>query len=240
MHAKWILALALFAPLPSGAAAPASGDSITIAGRADGIPIEELVRQAEQVTGELFFFEPKDLKEEKVYFAGELAVPRERFLSFFERCVASCDLVHIESRTAGVVSHRLMKLGQQARGQQTLKTMASSVTESELLALAERHLLVTTIYQTKKIPAREAVTTLQLYFADSATESIRNVEGTDHIVMTGFSDNLCRFVNLLKSMDAAAADDGRFMQLAELSRRLERVERQLAAVQPQAPPASGR
>src|SRR5258706_409095 len=67
-------------------------------------------------------------------------------------------------------------------------------------------LLVTTSISTKYLPAREAVTTLQLYFADSATEAIRNIEGTDTILMTGFANNLQGIVRLLKEIDKEPDD----------------------------------
>jgi general secretion pathway protein D len=93
------------------------------------------------------------------------------------------------------------------RAQTALKTQAQIVLPSELDKLAENPgLLVTTSISTKYLPAREAVTTLQLYFADSATEAIRNIEGTDTILMTGFANNLQGIVRLLKEIDKEPDD----------------------------------
>jgi len=236
MRASWIASIALFVPMVVGAATPARQESVGIGADPQGIPVEELIARAQEIVGGAWLLEPRDLKDVRVHLAGNVEVTRDRFLGFFERCLASQDLLHVEHPDAGVTTHRVMKLGQQARGQNSLKTNARTVSAAELAALAERHTLVTTLFEAKHVPARELVTTLNLYFADSATESIRNVEGTDQIVATGFTDNLARVAGMIRDLEAAAADDPEVATQRELvaaqqqlAVRVDELERRLKA-----------
>ena len=189
MRAQWMVALALVVPFAAGASTPSAPETITIAASPNGIALETLLIQAQRLAGGSWLFEPSQLRDQRVFLAGDVELPAERFLGFFEQCLAADDFVHVELHSGAMTTHRLMKLGQQARGQMIMKTIAPTVTLAELETLAERHTLVTTSLQSQHVAARELVTTLNLYFADAATESIRNIEGTDQIVMTGFSDN---------------------------------------------------
>jgi len=132
---------------------------------------------------------------------------------------------------AGLRVHSIAKLGQGGgRSIQALKTTARVVERAELDALSDRFTLVTTTYLCKNLPAREAVTTLQLYFADSATEAIRNTEGTDQIVMTGFAPCLAAVCTMLDRLDAVPGQGQGFVKIQELAKRVAALEAQVAAL----------
>src|SRR6185369_8756870 len=107
---------------------------------------------------------------------------------------------------------------------------------AELAQLADRWTLVTTTYSCKNLPARELVTTMQLYFADSATEAIRNIEGTDSAVMTGYAANLAALVKMCERLDAEAASSPSYERARGLESRLAALEAAVAKLSPAAAP----
>jgi type II secretory pathway component GspD/PulD (secretin) len=233
MNPRWLAALALL-PLSMGAANPhgarGARDDLVFEGGENGIAITKLIETAVDVTNEPFFFDPKELKDEKVHFTGRVMVPRERFLPFFDHCLREEDFLHLEWNVAGQTVHSIRKLGQQMRGQ-AVKQQARTVTTEELKALADRQILVTTTYVVQNLPARELVTTLQLYFADSVTESIRNVDGTNAIIMTGFAANVAGLVAMADRLDTGLANDPEFGRRRDLEARVAKLEETLAKLQ---------
>jgi type II secretory pathway component GspD/PulD (secretin) len=245
MRTNWIAAAGLalaaaVAPAPSQAHA---NDDLTIECPAEGLEITALVTMAREVTGEPFFYEEKELKDVRVQFQGKMVVPKAKFMSFFDLCVHNADFVSLDATEAGTRVHVLRKLGGQGggRAQTALKTMARIVEPAELAQLADRWTLVTTTWSAKNLPARELVTTMQLYFADSATEAIRNVEGTDAVVMTGYATNLAAMVKMCDRLDAEAASSPSYERTRSLEARVAALEATVAklspAAAPNAPPA---
>jgi type II secretory pathway component GspD/PulD (secretin) len=242
MRTNWIAATglalaALAAPAPSQAHA---NDDLTIECPAEGLEITALVTMAREVTGEPFFYDEKDLKDVRVQFQGKMVVPKAKFMSFFDFCARSADFVPLDAMEAGTRVHLLRKLGGQSGGRNgtALKTLARIVEPSELAQLADRWTLVTTTWSCKNMPCRELVTTLQLYFTDSATEAIRNIEGTDSLVMTGYAANLAAMMKMCERLDAEAAGTPTFQNVHALEARVAALEAKLApAAAPNAPPA---
>ena len=223
MLAKWLASLTLLTPLavggPDASVGAVEGDVIKVVA-GDGVSVESLLVTAQQLVGGTWFYEPKDLKDARVHLIADVEVPRERFLVFLDKCLANSDFAHVEMRGPQTTTHRIMKLGQQARGQQTMKTLAPVVTAAEL------------------------VSTLNLYFADSATESIRNVEDTRFILMTGFSDNIWGLLRLATALETAAENDPALQaeraNMQQLQQRVDALERQFAALRDRAPATGGK
>ena len=238
MFTKWIAAagLALAAALAPQAAKPAANDDITIECPEGGLELAELVMTARGVTGEPFFVEDRELKDTRIQFEGKVVVPKAKFLAFFEFCARTVDFVTLETVEAGTRVHLLRRLGGQGGGRAStaLKTLARIVEPAELKQMEDRWLLVTTTWSSKNLPARELVTTLQLYFADSATEAVRNVEGTDTIIMTGFAANLAALVKMCERLDAEAASSPSFERTKTLEQRLAALEAKVAELAPKA------
>jgi hypothetical protein len=206
-----------------------------------GDSLINFVTQYQRLTGKVIHLDEKDLKDIKILQLGSMRVPKTRLDVYFGAVLRNLDflIVQFGPNDAGFLT--LRKLGGQGgggRANTALKTQAQIVLPSELDKLAENPgLLVTTSINTKYLPAREAVTTLQLYFADSATESIRNVEGTNAMIMTGFAANLASLVTMVDRMDAAVANDPGFVKQRELEARVAKLEEALTHLQV---PAAGR
>jgi general secretion pathway protein D len=177
----------------------------------NGTQLIEFITIYQRMTGKVIGYDDKDLKDAKILQLGTMRVAKSRFDIYFGAVLRNLDylIVQFGPPDAGFLTLRKLtgQGGGAGRSNQALKTQAQIVLPSELDKLAENPgLLVTTSINTKYLPAREAVTTLQLYFADSATEAIRNIEGTDAILMTGFANNLQGIVRLLKEIDKEPDD----------------------------------
>ena len=245
MTLKWIVsgiaALGLAAttamsPAPANCIAQAGGGAkggaaLEFESGEKGLEISELVERAKSITGEDFFFDPRELRDTRVSFTGKMSVPREKFLSFLDWSLHETGFVDTERVVAGARVHSIVKLGGQgSRSNQLLKSTARVVERAELDALADRFTLVTTTYVCKAIPAREAVTTLQLYFVDSATDAIRNIEGTDAIVMTGFAPNVAALCAMVDRLDAHVVKSEGVVRTQDLAKRVLDLEKQVAGL----------
>jgi type II secretory pathway component GspD/PulD (secretin) len=246
MSSNWIavgIAALGLAALPAAAPAPLhciaqagggakAGGALEFESGEKGLDISDLIAQAKVVTGEEFFCDPKDVKDSRVNFSGKMTVPREKFLSFFDWCLHETGFVDSERVVAGLRVHSIAKFtgqgGGAGRSNQALKTSARIIDRSELDALADRFTLVTTTYTCKNLPAREAVTTLQLYFADSATEAIRNIEGTDAMVMTGFAPNVAAICTMMDRLDKQVGKSEEFLRTKALVDKVNELEKQVA------------
>jgi len=231
---------ALPAAVPQQVQEGAQGGSLEFESKGSGLTLVDLIDQAKVVTGDEIFFDPRDLEKASVNFSGHLTVSREKFLSFFTWCLHEEGFVDVEHVVADRRMHTIVKLGNQSgRGAAGLKSSAPVVDRQQLAAMSDRWSLVTTTYETKNLPAREAVTTMQLYFADSATEAIRNIEGTDLIVMTGQAANLAAVVAMLDRIDAQASSEPVVMSMRSLSARIDALETEIAGFK-HAAPAGGK
>jgi hypothetical protein len=171
------------------------------------------------------------VKDAKLVFLGKLVVPRAKFMSFFDYCVRTVDFVPIETMEAGARVHQLVRLGgSNSRASAGLKTRARVVEPAELPLFADRWTLITTTYTCKNLPTRELVTTMQLYFADSATEVFRNIEGTDTIVMTGFAANVAAMIRMCERIDVEAPVTSTFLSARDLEKRLAALEARVGAI----------
>lgn len=194
------LGLSLFA---AGRAAPPpkdAADEVVLVGTLEGIPLADLIAIASDVTGEPFFFEPRDVDVD-VIFLGTVGVPWDRFLEFFELCLRIEGYVVVDETVGGRELHKVVRLGQQARGQQSLKTAARFVSPEELELMSGRGCLVTTYGSFEHVPAEGVDHMLCLYCSDSTYQSVRLVPGTKTLVMTGVAREVAALLAMARRLD---------------------------------------
>jgi hypothetical protein len=216
-------------------------DEIVLEGGSDGLGMRRLVEQASEITGEPFFFDPGDLGG-RVPCLGSFRVARSRFLSIFDALLRSVDFVRLERTIGSQKFHLVRRLGQQARGQISLKTLARIVTREELARIADRDELVTTDWTPRHVPERGFIDSVCVYFTDSSTQSVRNIDTTGTLVMTGFARDLASRIEMMERVDAEVGASGRRLKspTAGLARRIAALEREMAARLLESPPAGVR
>jgi len=218
-------------PRPAAAREPdvagVAADEIVLVGDRAGIPLSRLIELARDATGDAFLFEPKDV-DTKVVFLGTVRVPKDRFLEFFEMCLRIEDFVVLDAKSPDLRVHTLRKLGQQARGQQALKTQSLAVSPAELDALRDRSLLVTTEWTFDHLDFDSLNHMLCVYFSDSACQAVRGVEGTRTLILTGFAREVRGLLEMARRLDAEIGRQGNRVVRADLAARVGALEKRVA------------
>jgi hypothetical protein len=223
-----VLARSSATPIALGA----PSDDLTFECSPDGMEVAHLLDVAQEVTGEAFFFDPRDVRDQRIFFQGTVVVPRAAFLSFFDTCLRDAEFVHLDSWVAGTRVHSIRRLGQQSRGQQALKSQARIVPPEEMAALADRFTLITSwVVCNSGASARQiACPTLCQFFTDSSIESIRSIEGTGVILMTGLSANVAKYSAMARQLDTAFSPDVDAGRTNELEERICVLEERVTAM----------
>ena len=210
MRASWKFALIVALGSSGMGTSPAGdGDDELIAVEARGGPIEleKLLTLAADVTGEPFFFEPAALHGLRARPIEAKAIPRRRLLAYLDDQLREEDFVQIEAVVAGVRCHRVVALGGPGgRHSSSLKTDAEVVPPDELASIADRSKLVTTGVTLRSFCLAEGLDHAFCYrHGDSATSSIRRVQGTTAYFMTGPAANLAQEIALMRRLDFETA-----------------------------------
>ena len=139
-------------------------------------------------------------------------ISRHQFPVFFQETLRAADILHFSSRENGLHQHWLIDLNHHTspRLAAEWKPRADVVPPDPAACEAAASSLVTTAVRLQHLPAREAVNTLQPYFSSNLTDTIRNVEGTSMIVMTGRRDSVAGVLRLIAMIDVPEALEGVF------------------------------
>jgi len=242
MRASWLIATiaVVLVPPASVRSDQPSDDDMTFECSADGIGILHLIDVAAEVTGEVFFYEPREVSGTGVFFPGKLDVPRARFLSFFDWYLFSSGLVDVQRTVGEKCVHAISRLGPQGRHQSAFKTDAPTVPPEDISELSDRYMLVTTwVHCTSNDLAREiACPILCQFFSDSGLESIRNIEGSGAILMTGQAANVVKYAAMAKQIDAAHASDFNSKLTQDIDARIAALEQEVATIRKRSAEAS--
>jgi len=183
--------------------APAAAeDNITIPLTPEGLPMADLIKQASQVLGYTIYFEPGELQNERLSATGPQIVPRGDYLALLHNVLRSRDLVLVTVGRGESAQHVIRRIGGQSAKPGMFKSLAQVVTPEELLSSKPLgSALVTTQVSLKHVDARETATSLTTYFADTMVESVRNIENTNSLVMTGYASTLRSMLQLIDMFD---------------------------------------
>jgi type II secretory pathway component GspD/PulD (secretin) len=227
-------------PLLSGQRpdAPASAeDNITIPLTPEGLPMADLIKQASQVLGYTIYFEPGELQNERLSATGPQVVPRSDYLALLHNVLRSRDLVLVTVGRGDSAQHVIRRLGGQNAKPGMFKSLAQVVTPEELLSSKPLgSALVTTQVNLKHVDARETATSLTTYFADTLVESVRNIENTNSLLMTGYASTLRGMLQLIDMVDqpptvALPATPGMPMKPGPIEPRLKDHEERIAKLE---------
>ncbi len=173
----------------------------------DGTFLTEFIAMYQRKTGKVIHYEPNDVKDVRIHQLGTHRIPIDRLDIFFGAVLRNHEFLLVQFGPPDAGFWSLRKVTAQGRGTGLYKALAQIIPPSELSKLQDNPgVLITTSYTTKYLPARDAVNTLQPYFSDNFTESIRNIEGTDTILMTGFANTLGGLYRLLTEIDQKPDD----------------------------------
>ncbi|MFO0983751.1 MAG: hypothetical protein U1E76_18805 [Planctomycetota bacterium] len=223
--------LALLAGQRPGVSA-ATEDTITIPLTPEGLSIGDLIKQASQVLGYTICLDPGEFQNDRLIATGQQVVPRGEYITLLHNILRSRDLVLITLGQGASAQHLVRKIGGGSGKPGMLKSLAPVVSAEDLLSGKPLgSALVTTQVSLKYVDARETATSLTGYFADQLVESVRNIENTNSLLMTGFATTLRGILQLIQMVDHAPAGDlparstGSEPRLKEHDERIAKLER---------------
>ncbi|MBU0755841.1 MAG: hypothetical protein KJ645_11920 [Planctomycetes bacterium] len=171
-------------------------------------------------------------------FTSEVKVPGNAFQGYFERMLLEKGFLYIQTGEGPDALHRIVRIGMNSPGFDIRLGCAGKVIPlEELDQYMERGLLITVVVPLKNALARETMTSLNFYFQKQLIESIRPVERTNTLILTGPAPKIYYVVQLIREMDAKVepcAQDHQqtatdlVEQVRGLEKRIQTVEKALA------------
>jgi hypothetical protein len=215
---------------PVGRDAP---DDVTVEGSADGIAVLGLLELASTATGEVYFYDSREMADAMAPLRGKLVVPREKFPALLDECLSDAGFVDVEGSIAGRTAHSIRSLRSTWRSNTNLKTDARNVPLESLESRPDRKSLVTIsmICSSSTLARQIACPILCQFFSDSATESTRSIEGTPIVVMTGRTDNVVRFAAMGRRIVDEFGSNFEAAETAKLEARIRELEESAARLE---------
>lgn len=213
--ASFVFVSALCATAPSVVAQDVQFDQATDTlqiqfDEVEGTPIKEFIKLAEQLTQHQFNYDDRDVAEVRIKMVGRKTIPTASFWSYFQAVLKSNDFVMVYYGPAdGTNNFRapgffaIRKATNQAGAKPGyIKSQAPVVPVDKLeMFKNDPNIVLTTSFSLKYVPAQDAMNMLQTYFSDPLLESVRAVQQSNSLVITGYAQTLYGAKNLIELFD---------------------------------------
>ncbi|MEW6741953.1 MAG: secretin N-terminal domain-containing protein [Planctomycetota bacterium] len=181
----------------------------------NGTDLLEFVGVVQRELGYQFHYKDSELKpatpgggSPKIFTLGAKKIRKADLFKYFQAVLREQDFVCVrigsleegEDKDAGFWSIR--KVGPAGGKPTQLKSLARIVSREELEELqGNPGILVTTAVSLEYVSARDASTVLTTYFADQFVESVRNIENSNTLLLTGYASTLAAIMRLIEVID---------------------------------------
>jgi len=246
----FLTATAIFASQPLFAAefdgaekVPLKGESelITLPSNEDfSMPLNSFIQFSSRTLDIPIVYNPHETNDIKIQFSSEVRVQRSEFLGYFERLLLDMGFIHLISGKGNAEVHKVMNMTGLARPNGALAFQSSALVLplGMLDAYAQRGIIITTTIPLKHLRARDCMTSLMVYFQNSSQfESIRPLESTNSLMITGLAIKVSKIYELIKLSDIASSGDSALspsiMASQDLMSRIEKLEKKVAALEKQ-------
>ena len=179
---------------------PADASVLIVSQGEEGMALSEFLAFSEDVLGLSFVYEQSLLANPQfvLRLPDGLEVRKSEYLGFLENVLRTQGLLHLEQGSKGQEQHLIVNFMQ---SRIMPRSLARYHRPDQVKNLANRALLVTTLVNVNSLSPHQVVNSLQGYFGDGRVESIRAVDGTQSLILTGFSDNLASMMTLIEDLD---------------------------------------
>lgn len=199
-------------PLQSTSAAPSSiqlvNDEVVLHGGSDdGLPLASFMEFVEAHAGINFLVDKTLVKDTYIFLIGDQRIPKARLFETFQihLRMKSLSLIPIEpGPLESVRSFGLFPFGGSHDGARPglLKSASVAIAWSDLPRYAAYPAVIaTTTVMSQNINVQELANTLQSYFTDPMTESVRAVSSTNSLILTGSIGTLTTMQSLIAATD---------------------------------------
>lgn len=149
-------------------------------------------------------YQPQEIGDTMIFIAGPIRVEKDRFFQFFQAVLKAYDFIVMDYGPPGSSFLRLQRIGGTGgagRGAAALRPSAPIVPLEDLERYSQDPAtLITTSIPLRYIDARSAQASFQQMF-ETTVESIRNVENSNSLVITGFGTNVWGAYQLVGLVD---------------------------------------
>ncbi len=201
--------LGLVAP-PLAAQTTISGPDIELIGEdeyliqfdeTEGEKLEDFIHLAKSLLLMPMMYSPQEVSEQRIKIIGPQRVRREDFFEYFQSVLKAHDFIVVPIGPEGGGVLRIQRVTGQGRTTIGAKALAP-VIEVEDLHLYRRKAaeLITTSIPLRYVDARSVMATFQ-QLVDATIESVRNVENSNSLVITGFGQHVWGVYQLVQLID---------------------------------------
>lgn len=175
----------------------------------EGTPLKELIILCQDVTGYAIQYQEAELQDTRIFIIGKQKIKRSKqgFFAYFQSVLISYEFIcapYGPEDDPFFITIRKMT-ARPGGGADLFKAQAPVVPKENLAQYKDNPgMLITTTIQLKHIPARDTMTSLQHFFQAAGAqqlESIRPIENSNSLILTGFANKIYYVALLIKLMD---------------------------------------
>ncbi|MFH2002352.1 MAG: hypothetical protein ABIK28_21955, partial [Planctomycetota bacterium] len=158
--------------------------------------------------------------------------PTGDFLGYVERLLLDHGFTHIISGEGDAQVHIILDFSDLRDHNKLLmlRSSAPTIPYDKIDSYANRGLFITTTIPLKHLHARDCMTSLQVYFQDAAWGSIRPLEATNSLLISGFAPNVWQISKIIQNSDLPPSDfvpDALVHRIAALEEKVALLEKKI-------------
>lgn len=195
---------------PAAAQVANSGPDIQLVGEdeyliqfdeTEGEKLEDFIHLAKNLLLIPIQYSPQEVNEQRIRIVGPQRVRRESFFEYFQAVLKTLDFIIVPMGPEDGSILRVQRVTGQGRTTIAAKALAPVVGVDELVNYRrEAGTLITTSIPLKHVDARSVMATFQ-QLVDATIESVRNVENSNSLVITGFGQHVWGVYQLVQLID---------------------------------------
>ncbi|HET6163650.1 MAG TPA: hypothetical protein VFG37_08280 [Planctomycetota bacterium] len=188
------------APPPGGSADPAS---VVFTGTGGELPLSKISDAISRLLGEPIFDSSAALARATIAFEGRIEIDRDSALEWFDLLLARVHFVRTTRRIGPQRVHEVVATRFDGRGVGRCRGAARWIGEDEIASTAGE--FVSTTAHARLTYPREYVGALAKHFSGDSASAIREVEGSDVVLVTGPADELGFVLRIVREIERHAS-----------------------------------
>ncbi|MBU0753852.1 MAG: hypothetical protein KJ645_01845, partial [Planctomycetes bacterium] len=173
----------------------------------EGTLLRDLIVLCQDITGYPIQFQELELEDTRIFIIGKQRIKKskEGFFEYFQSVLISYEFICApygpEEDPFFITIRRMTPAARSGSGMDLFKAQAPVVPLEQVEKYKDNPgMLITTSVQLKYNLARETMTSLNFFFTNQQLESIRPVENSNTLIITGFANKIyfvCRLIELM-------------------------------------------
>jgi len=173
----------------------------------EGTPLKDLIVLCQDITGYAIQFQDVEVEDVQIFIIGKQKIRKnpKGFFEYFQSVLVSYGFIcapYGPEDEPFFITIRKMTPSAAGRGTDLFKAQAPVISLDRVAEFKDNPgRLITTTVQLKYIDSRETITSLNPYFTNQQLESVRPVQNSNSVIITGFANKVYYITKLLDLMD---------------------------------------